>query len=357
MRTLVRAALVVVVATVVGIAPPARACTAFADGPLLAKGFDWMTGEGWIVVNERGRIRSPLFPDSAGDGAWTAQYASVALTTLGPGFPVSGMNEKGLAIESLVDLDVSAVVQPVPGRLIGLELLQYGLDRFATAAELADFAEKARFTQLAVALHFFACDAGGDCVVIEPGRDSTRVVRRLPAKVLANEPYREDWGANHPSGLAALLPRIGPSRGSSAWRFQAVASAVKAAPLRDEKAALATLEKVVMPGRTQWQIVWNLKERTLTLRQREAGLGTLSLKLDELVAECGPSPRARSIGRSAHASFTSWSELDAELTKQAIFRQLGHGGVVVQRLAAVVAEATQRPGCARPEVGQRSSLP
>src|SRR5688572_6269514 len=110
---------------------PARACTAFAittvEGELVAKSFEWHTGEGWAVLSERGRTRVPLVPGRAG---WTARHASLAFTTVGPGFPVSGINEAGLVIESLVDFSVEPEEAPRPGTLTGLELVQYGLDSF-----------------------------------------------------------------------------------------------------------------------------------------------------------------------------------------------------------------------------------
>src|SRR4051812_27161648 len=141
MRTRIQKLLVVVAtlaSVVLGPPSPARACTAFsvptADGRLLAKSFDWSTGQGWIVLTERGRERSALVPGSAAPLAGPARFSSLSLTTVGPGFPISGMNEAGLAIEALVDLDATATLTPEPGRLISLEMVQRGLDQLATVA-------------------------------------------------------------------------------------------------------------------------------------------------------------------------------------------------------------------------------
>jgi choloylglycine hydrolase len=333
---------------------PAEACTAFSvstpHGPLLAKGFDWVTGEGWIVANERGRTRSLLFPGAApnDDGSWTSRFASLSLTTIGPGFPVSGMNEEGLAIEALVDLHAAPVATAEPGRLTGLELIQYALDRFASVEEFADFAAGERVTQLAVALHFFACDRSGACAVVEPGRDGTRVTRGLQVKALANNPYRTDLETMRPNALTRWLGWGGPVPGSSGARFRTVARAIGSLPPKTAEEGLALLEKVVMRGRTQWQIVWDLKGRTVLLRQREAGFGTIGLKLDDLEKACAGAPRALSIGRTAHASFAPWSEQDSGLAERAVLLQVGRAGPQASRLAAAVAAATRVPGCVQP---------
>lgn len=341
-----------VLAALIAVSVPsmAVACTAFSAatpaGPLLAKGFDWMTGEGWIVVNERGRSRSLLFPGAPpDDGAWTSKHASVSLTTVGPGLPVSGMNEAGLAVEALVDLSASPTATPAAGRLTGLELVQYALDRFETVAELAEFAEKKAVTQLGVALHFFACDASGACVVIEPGPKATRVTRGLKPKALANNPWAKDVEAMTPSPLAWWLGWGSPRPGSSAFRFRTVARAAVNAPPRDSTAALAVLEKVAMPGRTQWQIVWDLTERSMTLRQREAKLGTMSLKLEGLDRNCVGAPRVLPLGRAAQASFAPWSEEDEVRSERALRRQLGNGGPQVSRLASLIAAAIRSSAC------------
>ncbi|MBI5544554.1 MAG: hypothetical protein HY901_11735, partial [Deltaproteobacteria bacterium] len=121
MRTRIAVVVAVLVILFVDIGGPAqcRACTAFLastpEGHLVAKGFDWITGEGWIVWNERGRTRSLLFADGSPQDTWTSRYASLTLTTVGPGFPVSGMNEAGLAIEALVDLSGRPTSSAQPG--------------------------------------------------------------------------------------------------------------------------------------------------------------------------------------------------------------------------------------------------
>jgi hypothetical protein len=356
MRARIQKLLVVFIATLaalgLGRSSPARACTAFSaptpEGRLLAKSFDWSTGRGWIVLTERGRERSPLVPGSAPSLAGPARHASLSLTTVGPGFPVSGMNEAGLAIEALVDLGATAARTPESGRLVSLEMVQLGLDQFATVAELSDFVRRAGFTQLAVPLHFFACDRGGDCAVIETGWAGVRVTRGLPVAALANRPYADDLDDSRPrTGILAWLgfrrPRATPE--SSQARFRAVADALRAGPPAGESAALSLLEKAVMRHRTQWQIVWNLDRGTALVRQREAGLGTLTLRFADLDLRCQGPQRVRPLGRAPVTGFAAWSAEDSARVEEAVREQLHRSSPEARRLAAAVGAAARSSTC------------
>jgi hypothetical protein len=352
MRARIRSLLAVFAAALapLGLPSPARACTAFStpspEGRLLAKSFDWSTGRGFIVFTERGRERAPLVPGAPSFGG--ARHASLSLTTVGPGFPVSGMNEAGLAIEALVDLDARIAAAPEPGRLTGLELVQLALDQFSSVAELAAFAGRAGFSQLAVPLHFFACDRGGECAVVEAPSGATRVTRGLPVAALANRPYADDLDDSRPpTGLAAWLgfrrPRAAPE--SSQARFRAVADALGAGPVGGEEAALGLLERVAVRGRTQWQIVWNLERGTAQVRQREAGLGTTTLRLADLDPRCQGPQRVRALGRAGGAGFVGWSAEDASQVREAVLGQLRRATPEARRLAEAVAGVAGSSGC------------
>lgn len=333
-----------------GLTSPARACTAFSvstpDGRLVAKSFDWITGQGWMVLTERGRARSSLSPGSAAPGP--ARFASLSLTTVGPGLPISGMNEAGLAIEALVDLDATSTLSPEPGRLTGLELVQHGLDQCGGVAELAGFARRDGFSQLAVPLHFFACDRGGECAVIERSWRGVRVTRPLPVQVLANRPYADDLDDSKPrTGFAAWLGLRRPNAlpESSQARFRTVADTVQATPPQSESAALGLLERVAMHHRTQWQIVWNLHRGTVLVRQREAGLGTTTLRLADLDARCHGAPRVRPLGRVGTNAFAEWSADDSTRVQEAVRLQLRRGSPLARSLAAAAQVAARSSMC------------
>jgi len=347
------AALLAVAALLALAPPPARACSAFAThagGALLvAKNFDWPSGDGWLVLNERGRRRSKLVPGGPPDiASWSARFASVSFSTVGPGFPISGMNEAGLTIEALVDASAERSLTPDPGRLTGLELVQYGLDHFDTAEALAAFAEASGVSQLAIALHFFACDRGGACVVIESRGDGARVVRGrdLASRVLANRAFRIDAQAAAAQGGAPGAPRAGRSSGE---RFAAMAEAVEAAPPRDVDEAFRLLDRVRIPGLTKWQLVWDVRDASVHYRD-EPGAEVASLRVGAASVPCAGPPRARAIGLSAPpAPFVPWSATDAAHAGRAVRAALASTGASPasgSRLAAAVAAATQATACA-----------
>jgi len=345
-RTLAR---VVVVASLLSPSIP-RACTAFCaatpDGPLLAKSFDWLTGEGWLVYNERGRSR-PMLLGRSNEDRWTSQHASLSLTTVGPGFPISGMNDAGLAVEALVDLSVPPTHTPKPGTLTGIELVQYALDRFGSVEELAVFAQTQQVSQLAVALHFLACDGTGDCAVVEPDRSGTRITRgnALSVRALANGRYTEELEGMIPSAAERWFGLGRPKRGSSQARFSTVAKALKAQRVRGEEDAFALLDQVVLPHRTRWQLVWNLGARTVTVRQREPDVDTLSLNLDAFERRCDGAPLVRRLGGREHA-FTRWTETDVRDAEAAVLTQIDAEHPKARALAGRVARATASSTCA-----------
>ena len=333
---------VVVVALVMS-SPRARACSTFSarsgSGFLVAKNFDWSSGEGWIVANERGRHRSKLVLGGSPEiASWSARFASLSFTTVGPGFPISGTNEAGLTIEALVDTSAAMSVTPDPARLTGLELVQYGLDRFDVAADLADFAERNGVSQLAVPLHFFACDRGGGCVVIESRADGVHSVRgaELGVHALANRPFRVDAQASASDGAH-----------SSGARFGAMAERLGAAPPHDVDEAFRLLDRVRIPGRTKWQIVWDGRDARVHFRDRE-GAAIASLRIDAANVACHGAPRVRAIGRASAADaepFHPWSDLDTARAERGVLAQLGTGSPHARQLAAVVAAATHATSC------------
>src|SRR5258706_2529538 len=274
----------------------ADACTTFCSraeaGPLLAKSFDWGTGTGFLVANERGRARNRLIPGGS-NASWTSRFASLSFSTVGPGFPIGGMNEAGLTVEALVDLAVTPAAIPDPQRLTGLELIQYALDRFDTVADFASFAEQQGVSQLAVPLHFFTCDASGACAAIESRDGRVHATRgaELGVRVLANRPYSVDL--QPPAAHADHADQL-----SSGDRFATIARAVEGGRARDVDDAFRLLDTVRVPSRTKWQIVWNIGKRAVSFRDRE-GAKIATVGMDVATVRCDGAPRVRAIGKAS----------------------------------------------------------
>ncbi|HXT50452.1 MAG TPA: hypothetical protein VN811_05385, partial [Thermoanaerobaculia bacterium] len=123
MNTTARRLMAGAVALLIGVAP-GLACTTFVlrDGGmvLFGKNYDWSLGDGLLVVNPRGLVRTAIVGPGVRAATWTARFGSVTFNQYGVASPSGGINEAGLAIE-LMWLDEArypdADQRPVVGNL------------------------------------------------------------------------------------------------------------------------------------------------------------------------------------------------------------------------------------------------
>ena len=174
----------------------ARGCTAFTSdskqGPLFARNYDFYMAEGLMVINPRNSTKIAL-PAHKSDSflKWTSRYGSVTFNQFGVEFPVGGINEKGLVVESLW-LDSTQYPDPDKrGSLNELQWIQYQLDRYATITEVAENISRVRIAKLMAPLHYFVCDARGQCLVVEFLNGQAKVFggEKLPFRAIANDDY------------------------------------------------------------------------------------------------------------------------------------------------------------------------
>jgi hypothetical protein len=261
------------------------------------------------------------------------------------------MNEAGLAVEALVDGSVVASTAPDPDHLTGLELVQYGLDRFASADDFASFAERNGVAQLAIPLHFFACDRSNACIVIETSSSGVRVLRdqALGVHALANAPFAVDKATPHPSGIGAFFGIGTPAPHASSERFAKTREWLTGHRPRSVPEAFDLLDAVRVPGRTRWQLVWDLTGDTLHMRA--SGRRTpATFHLDATLATCAGAPLVRPLPTGdddPSVPFHPWADTDASATERAVFEQLGGRSERAHRLAQVVAQATRATACDR----------
>ena len=182
--------------------PKAQACTAFCfcenkEKILVAKNYDWYIGHdhGAVFTNARGCERSALNLNNTPNPAkWTAKYGSVTLTQFGRGFPIGGMNEKGLVIE-MEQLEESQyndhqVEKPFVNEA---QWTQYQLDNYASVDEVLANLDKIRVVQAYTGIHYFLTDATGKTAVVEylGGKAHVYTQQNLPWSVLANDTYQD----------------------------------------------------------------------------------------------------------------------------------------------------------------------
>lgn len=178
--------------------PQAQACSAFAGGQGLAavqvmgKSYDWLLGHGIALVNKRGMQKSALVRSGDTPARWVSKYGSVTYTQFGREFPVSGLNEKGLAVEILWDYDNEGPdgKGPLPA-LNEAQWVQYQLDMAASVQEAIALARRLKIKKVYADVHYMACDSGGACATFEFRKDQVVINEMNPGdlKVLTNSDY------------------------------------------------------------------------------------------------------------------------------------------------------------------------
>lgn len=273
MRSCVPLLLAVNLAAVPILERAADACTTFClkrgSQAVFGRNYDWSVGDGLVMVNKRGVAKTAALPPQEKPARWVSRYGSLTFNQYGREFPNGGMNEAGLVVE-MMWLDETRYPTPDSRPAVGcLEWIQYQLDNFATATEVAKNAGRLRITSEAK-VHYLVCDKGGSCAAIEflDGRSAVQTGAGLAARALANHPYEESlrFRERHrgdgrpPQGIGSLQ------------RFARAAGRVEEYAAGREDAvryAFATLDDVAQGGHTRWSIVYDLQAGRVHWRTRE----------------------------------------------------------------------------------------
>ncbi|HEX6789683.1 MAG TPA: linear amide C-N hydrolase [Candidatus Krumholzibacteria bacterium] len=253
--------------------PAASACTTFcyADGGTLVFGrnYDWMVGDGLVMVNKRGVTKRALTADAAA-AQWTSKYGSLTFNQYGREFPTGGMNEKGLVVE-LMWLDDTRYPDPdTRGALPTLQWIQYQLDNAATVGEVIASDRAVRISSAGSAkIHFLVADAAGGVAAIEflDGRLVAHRGGELPYPVLTNDTYDRSVRFARSAGA-----RSGKSSTESLDRFARAASYRPDAtsPALAVRNAFATLDDVAQGDHTKWSIVYDIGAKRVYFRTHAA---------------------------------------------------------------------------------------
>lgn len=257
--------------TILLAAPPAAACTTFcvrvSDGLVFGRNFDYVFGQGMVLVNPRGVDKISLLGKNP--ARWTSKYGSVTFNQYGKDSPMGGMNEPGLAVE-LMELEETRYPEAdSKPALSSLEWIQYLLDNFASVEEAIQGAKRVRIGTT-TPLHFLLADRTGDSAAVEflKGRMVVHRGERLPDRVLANSTYVEsrDYAERTPVSSGELPRGLEGSleRFARASRLVRATEAKSASDVMD--CSFEILDAVAQPGLTQWQVVYDLPNATIHYR-------------------------------------------------------------------------------------------
>jgi Linear amide C-N hydrolases, choloylglycine hydrolase family len=262
-----------------------EACSVSAVAPgapaLVGGNYDWSARGGIVFVSPRGQVKTSDPGAALSNSAhWTSQYASLTLSQFGRDYPMQGMNEKGLVGMVLMgpsDYPSDGVSGVVTENL----WLQYQLDRFSTLDEVEAHIHELGVRHLSASLHWFMCDASNDCAAIEFIRNQAVMYRgrKLPVRALTNTSYEAviDFYSRWHESQSSI-----PTGYGSSARFVRLAERDHARTWLD---VAENLDDVSLAGFTAWQTLFDLKDRSLTVRL-DGGLWH-SISFEHLPIECG----------------------------------------------------------------------
>ena len=287
---------------------PSKACSVIAGAPgseILGGNYDWHARGGIAFLSPRRQVKfskAHRGKKTHANVTWTSQYASLTLSQFGRDYPMQGINEKGLA--GMVLMGPSAYPREGAAGVIGENIwLQYQFDMFATVAEVAEHVRDFGIKKISADLHWFFCDADGECIVVEFINGSAVVYRGadLTVKALTNTSYAN--ALSQYSSWARSQTAL-PSGYDSVARF--IRLAADHSPDSRERVA-SQLDDVAKSGFTAWQTIFGLG--TASFRVRLAGDIWQDISFDNHDLSCS------SQQFMLHLSKKTWEPYDAQVVR------------------------------------------
>jgi choloylglycine hydrolase len=258
-----------------------EACSTFVlksgQNLVFGRNYDWAIGSGFVMVNKRNLIkRSDLSAGSSTESfQWISKYGSITFNQYGKEFPMGGMNEAGLVVEVMW---LEETRFPSPDRrpaLSELQWVQYQLDTAKSVKEVIASDKSLRISANSVPIHFLVSDKTGDAVTIEflEGKMVYHTAETLPVKALTNSTYSEskEYLKRH-RGFGGER-EIGFS-GNSLDRFARTAHMLSSYEKSESEEivdyAFSILDSVDNPEWTQWSIVYDVTNRIIHYKTKDA---------------------------------------------------------------------------------------
>lgn len=247
-------------------------CTTFVliDGEaiLFGRNLDWFWGDGLAIINRRGISKTAFLGPPIKPAKWISKYGSVTFNQFGREYPMGGMNEVGLVVETMrMDKTAYAPRDDRPS-VFALQWVQFQLDTCGTVAEVLRTDKSIHIvSEDTIGMHFLVCDAAGDVAVIEL-LDGKMVIYRgdsLSCAALTNDTYE--------SSLVFLDQQDideGKKSFRSLRRFAQAEEFTEAFKSRsadeDLNYAFESLRRVSLGRFTKWSIVYNVANRQIHYR-------------------------------------------------------------------------------------------
>ena len=243
------------------------ACTTFCldneKRPIYGRNLDWWLGDGHITINKRGVAKTAISeqPDDVNNRlSWVSKYGSATFNLFGREFPLGGMNEAGLVVESMMLEKTQYPPKDSRPEIMVSQWIQYQLDNFSRVEEVIASDSEIRIQSSRYSkLHFLICEQSGICATIEfiGGELIYHTNERLPVKTLTNSTYADSLSFWRKDELHES------DKNNSIERFIRSANMVKGydphATDKPVEYAFNILKEVEQDSsKTQWSIVYDI---------------------------------------------------------------------------------------------------
>jgi len=251
------------------ISNPAFACSSFASSSpnfrLMGKSYDFQLSHGIALINKRNVHKTALVSRGELAAEWTSKYGSLTYTQFGRDFPVSGINEKGLAIEILWDFSTNGPNNSGPLPAVNeAQWIQYQLDMSADVAEVIANSRRVRMKKIYATIHYLVCDVSGACATFEFDGARVNITDSTRVPTLTNTQYLD--AANYLRGFTGFGGRQPIPYGSYDSNDRFVILNAQLGTLNGKRSVQEgvafgwdMLKSVRKRGLTQWHMIHDLK--------------------------------------------------------------------------------------------------
>jgi penicillin V acylase-like amidase (Ntn superfamily) len=229
---------------------------------------------GFIIINKRGIYKSgksenQLFaksPDTSVNLDWISKYGSVTFNIFGKEMADGGMNEAGLYIWEMSDVQAQNVKTDSVGKLYAPNWMQYILDNYRNTEEAVR--SLSRVVPEGMTWHYFLADRSGNCAIIdfEGGQPTIYKKEQMPVPGLFNRPYSQElkrltcfegYGGHYPIELQDKhVPRIAHTA-KMLWDYKAGVTAVGYS---------FDILEILGGGKSDWSVVFDVNEQMVYFR-------------------------------------------------------------------------------------------
>lgn len=285
------------------------------------RNYDWITGNGMVVVNARGVAKSAFMPSDGKAISWVSGYGSITFNQYGKEFPHGGMNERGLVVELMWLQETQYPESDDRASINVLQWIQYQLDNCANIGEVIATDKKLRIDPAAGApLHFLVADGSGKAATIEfiDGKMVVHQGAELAFPVLTNTPYKDALKEVKDDKSAK-----GTFRDNSVQRFATACRMVQQYQVNDIKEepvdyAFNILKSVSQKTYTKWSIVYDITNKQIYFIAN-GNTQRKNLSLRNFDYSCSTAPVAFNISDSRGGDISKlFTPLDFEQNRKVI---------------------------------------